>query len=42
MLLRQRQSDSGSPSIRLRQTGQGKRKTNSVHLERRQLASAEE
>ena len=42
MPLRQRRSYSGSPSIRPRQNGKGKWKTNSLHFERRQLASAEE
>jgi len=35
-------SNSGSPSIRMQQTKQRKRKTNGLHLERRQLASKEE
>jgi hypothetical protein len=41
MRLWQRRPDSGPPHIRLRQTGQGKRKANSTHFDRRRLASAE-
>jgi hypothetical protein len=41
MRLCQRRPNCGPPHIQLSQTGQGKRKTNSIHIERRRLASAE-
>ena len=41
MRLYPRRPDSGPPRIWLRYTRQGKRKTNSTHIERRRLASAE-